>query len=485
MRTVNEFVPKASSLIIVFSPLLGYGLKELWDKLPESSFVLAVESNEELFAFSKPFLSDLPSPVNFAFKNFTSSHEFVNFLETDLSLSRFTAVQCLNLSGGTFFSEDFNANLAEIGQNLIFAYWKNRITLISLGKLFCKNFFRNLPLLSHARVPALRSVESPILVLGAGISCDEIFRSNILKNGNFFIIAVDVTATALLTLGIPCHLVVLTETQCAIDKAFVGVSRSTPILCDLTSRSAIARQFENLSFTFLQFTQSEFLKRIGEEAFMPHPFSPLGSVGLDAMRMALLLRKNKDVPVIFSGMDFCYRLGKTHFCGASQSIVAQSTATRLTGMGGFSQREDLFQTSARGFYSDKTMASYGALFCDYFADEKNVFDASLFENSQFPKISPDKVSDFASKKPVTQQPFTDEHFAIPSKITEFFARERKNLLELQKILSKNPDDEAISALSRHDYLYLHFPDGHKISREENFLRRVRGEISDFLKIMNF
>jgi hypothetical protein len=250
LRTVDEFVPKDSSLILLFSPLLGYGLAELLHKVPENSFVLAVEANEELFSFSQPFLENFSSHKNFAFKNFQSPMEFANFLEKDLSLSSFKTVQSINLSGGTFFSEKFNEKLLEIGQNLIFTYWKNRITLISMGKLFCKNFFRNLPLLSRAGIPAMGCVESPILVLGAGISCDEIIRSNFFKKGNFFIIAVDVTAAALLKMGIPCNLVVLTEAQSAIDKAFVGLPPETPLLCDLTSRSAVVRQFKNLSFTF-------------------------------------------------------------------------------------------------------------------------------------------------------------------------------------------------------------------------------------------
>ena len=218
---------------------------------------------------------------------------------------------------------------------------------------------------------------------------------------------------------------------------------------------------------------------------MPQPFVPLGSVGLDAMRIAVLLRKNENVPVIFSGIDFCYRLGQTHFSGSAQSLVAQSTSTRLTGCSGFSRREDLFPTPSTGFFSDKTMVAYRDLFFDYFAGVKNVFDASFLENSPFPKISATKVQQFSRKTKVDDYPFTEKKFATTTEIERFFAKERENLRAMRENLSGKNLDEGISHLIRYDYLYLHFPDGHKISREENFIRRVKREISAFLEIMNF
>ena len=257
LRTVDAFQPNGASLVLAFSPLLGYGIKALLAKIPADSFVLGIEADDALFEFSQPFLKNFSCYENFAYKNFKTSEDFGNFLEKEVNFGRFKTLQFLNLSGGNFFHKDFYEKLCFLGENLIFSFWKNRITLISLGKLFCKNFFKNLSLLSRARPPAFRSIEAPILVLGAGISCDEIFYSGILRKANFFIIAVDVTAVALAKLGIPCNLIVLTEGQQAIDKAFVGISRNTSLFCDLASRPAIARQFDHLGLTFLQFAQNQ------------------------------------------------------------------------------------------------------------------------------------------------------------------------------------------------------------------------------------
>ena len=38
-------------------------------------------------------------------------------------------------------------------------------------------------------------------------------------------------------------------------------------------------------------------------------------------------------------------------------------------------------------------------------------------------------------------------------------------------------------LSGREYLYLHFPDGYRLSMDQGFLKRVRAEIDFFLKAM--
>jgi hypothetical protein len=38
-------------------------------------------------------------------------------------------------------------------------------------------------------------------------------------------------------------------------------------------------------------------------------------------------------------------------------------------------------------------------------------------------------------------------------------------------------------LQKREYLYLHFPDGYRLSMESSFLKRVRAELDSFIKII--
>ena len=64
-----------------------------------------------------------------------------------------------------------------------------------------------------------------------------------------------------------------------------------------------------------------------------------------------------------------------------------------------------------------------------------------------------------------------------------FPGEKEKLIKLrQGLTTGNLDKKQLFALLESmDYLYLHFPDGHKASLEISFLKRVRAEIDFFLK----
>ena len=49
---IDKLTILPNTLVICFSPLLGYGLAELFNKLPESCHVLCIEYDSQLFDFS-------------------------------------------------------------------------------------------------------------------------------------------------------------------------------------------------------------------------------------------------------------------------------------------------------------------------------------------------------------------------------------------------------------------------------------------------
>ena len=78
----------------------------------------------------------------------------------------------------------------------------------------------------------------------------------------------------------------------------------------------------------------------------------------------------------------------------------------------------------------------------------------------------------------------------PDKIAQILQKEAASLEQLKSMLTgetKLPADqlekEITNLIQEREYLYLHFPDGHKFVYNQSFLNRVRIEIDYYLKIL--
>jgi hypothetical protein len=70
-------------------------------------------------------------------------------------------------------------------------------------------------------------------------------------------------------------------------------------------------------------------------------------------------------------------------------------------------------------------------------------------------------------------------------------QERTSLLELKALLTgektlppEQLQQEITRVITEREYLYLHFPDGHKFTWSQSFLNRVRVEVDYFLKVIS-
>ena len=73
---------------------------------------------------------------------------------------------------------------------------------------------------------------------------------------------------------------------------------------------------------------------------------------------------------------------------------------------------------------------------------------------------------------------------------DIMQKERESLFELKSLLTgekKLPAEEREKEITRliqdREYLYLHFPDGHKFQYTQSFLNRIRVEVDYYLKII--
>ena len=319
-----------STLILCLSPVLGYGLKELAKKLPASSYLLALECDQVLMRFSlehcdfSPFVQQ-----RFSYIRTDSVAEALKKIES-LQLFPFKKCIALSCSGGVQLNQTFYDNVRLYADEIISRFWKNRITLMHLGRNYAHNTFRNLLSLARslAKSPArqmtgsltrslVRSPESspaefsalgvpsskrnfqlltgderirkPLLVAGAGPSLDTA-RDFIIKNRNsFFLLAVDAAAAALLP-DIQPDAIVLVESQYWIDSAFIGLCKyGIPVFADLTaSPRALQVCGGNVYFFCTEYARLKYLERL-YQTLQPLILLPMGSVGLTALQLALAL----------------------------------------------------------------------------------------------------------------------------------------------------------------------------------------------------
>ena len=526
---------------MAFSPCLFYGFKELEKKCRAAdSEILCVEADSTLHSFASQEIKrqDLAAPLLALDKNTPAGlEEFFSKAK-----QKFRRVIRIDLSAGASLYPDFYKNFYECAQNIVAVFWKNRLTLVRLGRLYSKNIFKNLPLsASSAQFEALEgTVEKPILVCGAGESLDELtkFASGNCKQGialqqgqkgaatktdtacktekaaalaaineRFFILAVDAAVPALLSTGITIDAVAATESQWAIEKAYIGLKdqESGPFFFfDLTSRNQIARRFsKKRAFYFSQFEKNNFLDRLAQKGLLPKIAPPLGSIGLTATYLALLLRKDQSVPICVLGLDFSFSAGRTHALESAQSKALCANSNRLSSSSNFAAAfgpgsQQVLDKNKKPVWTSKNLLGYAALFADYFKGAQKLFD--LGKSGLDLGLERKNLFDFLQdRNPNQQQEWPPRSLALEkngrgrSESCEAFLRaELSALRSLSDLLSKGEDSSArdksialdeqiLRELRGREYLYLHFPDGTNASLEFNFLTRVKSQIDFFAK----
>ena len=532
LQAVQSLELLPGTLVLVFSPALFYGFEELEQKCKaSSSAVLCVEADKGLHDYEKKVIKEKAlAAVLLPFEENTAQGLDDFFSK---SKQKFRRVVRLDFSAGVSFYEDFYRAFYECAQNIIAAFWKNRLTLVRLGRLFGKNLFKNLlPAASSIPFDALeKTVEKPILVCGAGESLDQLTalpcgnrfkgqNSAAAINDKFFVLAVDAALPALEDAGIKIDAAASTESQWAIEKAYIGLkgalakNKERPIFFfDLSSRAQIARRFsKNASFYFSEFDKNDFLSRLQKEGLLPASAPPLGSIGLTAVYLALRLRKNADVPVCVLGLDFSFSAGQTHARGTAQSkaLLAQSNRLRPAQncAAAFAPgTEKILGKDGRACWTSKNLFGYAALFKQYFNGAPALYD--LGESGIDLGLEKKRLSDFFTERAasndlwLSSQAAASNDFGLAKaaglsdaervqKVRDFLKKELDALRALADLLSNGeaaksrdksiaPDKQIMAALDGREYLYLHFPDGTEAKPERSFLTRVRAQIDFFAK----
>ena len=516
-KLISELQIQEDSLIIINSPILFYGIDLLKNKLPNNSVIIAIEHDKNLYDFSinceeSNFKNFQNTFCNFNYFNLNSQNEIINlFLNKNFTnkIHSCKRVVKINLSVILNEYELFYQTVFNYFTNYISQFWKNRITLTKLGKLFSKNIFLNLPQIATSQKVKLNSINKPILVFGAGTSLDKTVKDlekSKLSLKDFFIICVDSALKPLLEYKINPDIVVAVESQLANEKAFIGTTKSSYLLIsDFTSRPNI-NKYKNksdnfISFIFTEYCNANFLDKIKNLSLPVLNFIPLGSVGLYAIQLAIKLRKD-NYPIFFTGLDFAYTTDSTHCKNAPASFNKLLNSSRINSLikvdSAFKFGTSYFLLYNQKIISDKPLQNYAVQFIENFGQIQNLYN-----------LSETSIFDFIDNNQNIKQIHTTDIFEL----TKIYFSKQNNKIDFIENISKNTTEKIKNYISNeilelneiknylmngniqienlkekineHDYLFLHFPDGYNGAKTDlSFLKRVRNEIDFFLKILN-
>lgn len=522
-----------STLLVCFSPLLGYGLEQLFEKLPASSYLLAVECDQNLMRLSLDSGNfSIFAGRNFSYIRTNSVPEVLRKVET-LPLFPFKKCITLSLSGGTQLYTSFYDSVARYVEDLISGFWKNRITLMQLGRNYVHNTFRNLLSLKECTADASRMcrlrllkgserIDKPVLVVGAGPSLDSMRTFIRTYRSLFFLLAVDAAAPALLPDIIP-DAIVLVESQYWIDSVFIGLkSYQIPVFADITaSPRALKASGGQVYFFCTEYARLQYLARL-YQALKPLILQPMGSVGLMAVQLALALTV-PTIPVLHIGLDFAWRAGLTHAAESSVAKKLFAETNRIQSLYSASACVDMQRVTGKQedfYWTRPILARYAALYRQAFCGVARIIDVSpegcmlntrkadvseivriliyceshdaglqAAEHAQSDSGNGDQAPCLLKRGlSLTLQESTvgnrSTHYNL---ISAYLAEELQRLTALHEYLREGvplSEKQAEQLIAECDYLYSHFPDAARgYSLDSGFLKRTSIELRYLLKIL--
>ncbi len=198
-------------LYLVASPGLFHGLGELLAAIDADSALLCVETDPGLAVLSRASMpTELSANSRVAF---VEGAEHGRLLEAAQALGTFRRVVLVRISGGIAFDEGRYLRAAELLDSEFRALWRNRASLLSMGRLWTRNIFRNLAAMGDLQLRALPRTERNLVVCGAGPSLETALPLLAAHRPLLYIVAADTALGTLVGSGILPDLVVCLEAQ--------------------------------------------------------------------------------------------------------------------------------------------------------------------------------------------------------------------------------------------------------------------------------
>jgi len=502
-KAIESISKLERTLYLCPSPLYGYGLESFLKILPQDSVIVCIEADQELFNLSKRTMKKMleNNPEHLHIINYNDAISVYTYIEKNWGRRRFRRVEVIRLSLGWQLFPDLYEEIIETLRQEFILDWSNAATLVKFGRRYILNAIRNLAIIPKTNpISDLHFGNIPVLVLGAGPSLDITLEKLFSffpykeKERPFKIVCVDTAVKALYERNIKPDLVVALESQYWNLQDFIGLGTwEIPIAMDF---SAIPKTFEFLGkkhFLFASpWTYLTFFHRLKNADLLPDTITPLGSVGLSAVKIA---QKISSGIIITAGLDFSHTLDSFHTRSSPSHLEKLRRSNRLKSIidadnafsyGSFA----ILSKIEKKVRSSHNLKNYRDIFEKEFAGEKRIYDIeSSGLHLGIRTLSLEEAIKILGKGNNIQEKIeiiTDERKRENVKI--FIQEEKSMLIMLCEILSSGLHKEKLeSLLDKCDYLWAHFPEcagteGRRPSSENiSFLKRVRIEIDPILK----
>ncbi len=344
-RAVDSFSKGRASLILVCGVGLGYHIRCLREKFPDTA-ILALERDREAAELATGEYPDAFEGVPLL----TAGDDISGFFES-LDISEFRGMaRYIHLPSYGIDKDFYNRKLADIGQ-FISSKISDLLTRFEFEALWTENIFMNIPAVSRAApVAGLFGLfrGTPGVIVSAGPS----LRKNMdLLQGirdRAVIVSVDTAAKVLEKRGISPHIIITLDAQKHSMKHFLGFNDSSPaLLADLVCCPKVLRDYRGdviVSSTSKYYTDNAgTLKREATPVvdWIERHIPPIGDIqsggSVATSAFDLLLNLGCD-PIILVGQDLAYTGREIHCSGTHHNDGWFPTVNRLLTIDTINQR---------------------------------------------------------------------------------------------------------------------------------------------------
>lgn len=453
------------TLYIVPSPLLLYGIEKLLYRLPETSFILAIEIDQKLMKISMNHIK----PINNSQFHYVrlDSREQIKMIIEDLGTERFRRCQLLPINNGYNLYKEKYDYLYNFASFLLSTFWRNRLTINKLGNLWIKNILLNAQKVS-SRCPDNNG--KPIIICGAGASLEQSLSLLKRNRESVYIMAVDTALTPLLDSNIIPDIVFALEAQFYNLGDFYNLkNHKIDLLTDITGYPPVCRKMNGETYFFISdFFENSLLRRLKEKNIVSITIPPLGSVGVAAVYTAIQIF---DTDIFLTGLDFSFVPGKSHTKGSPFTNSLLRSSSRFIPAGSYKSAMNRAILTLPGknpqltISTDAVLNSYAKLLIDIISQENRIFDLST---TGYP-LGAEYVDEVSFKKLLTKK-LKKENISpgdLPTKsdLRKFLKNEKFLLNKLigewddfDKSMLENIPESLMGSLNDVDYVYIDFPD---------------------------
>ena len=478
------------TLYIVPSPCLGYGLAELLARLPPSSALLCLETEPALAQLARQACIDLGGnglpPPNVALAAPREALAAYRSLEASAGGRRFRRTVELRLSGGRSLAPGAYDEALDAVTSDISTRYRNRLSLVRMGRLWARNVIANLASMRWEDVRAAVPCNQPIVVCGAGPSLDASFALLRRNRKELFVLSCDTASGALFQAGILPDAIVCLEAQVYNVADYLPLGRAaTRHVIDISSHPSTFRAINGtLELVSSEWTESAFLSRLSSALLPISTVPPLGSVGVLAIHVARAMGG----PILLAGLDFSFTRGKTHCTGSPGDLRERGRESRTEkkpGAWNASFREGA-RSHGGAWIDDPTLSMYAGL-AESELQGTGAYDLRTGPCAALPaeKLAPDTIDD--SIRTIARRP--RDIGSLPGSATpgtpgtwrrlcrDFLLSESLRVDTVGAMLRGGADSGTlVAALAQADILYAHFPDPQRVlALEHDALKRVAAE----------